>query len=183
MNEGRTKNATRQTFEQVYAEYIGLVQFAMTKFRFSVQVQEDLIQEVFLRYLENESAIDNVSPKSFLVTITRNLAIDYYRKQKRRSMDRHIPMEEIMHELPQVSDVEHQCQLEAVQDFLIALRDDPKASTLVQYYDEDLSIKEIAERSHESTATVSSRLSRQRRRYISRLEEQVLKATYNLCVP
>jgi DNA-directed RNA polymerase specialized sigma24 family protein len=88
-----------------------------------------------------------------------------------------------MHELPQVSDVEHQCQLEAVQDFLIALRDDPKASTLVQYYDEDLSIKEIAERSHESTATVSSRLSRQRRRYISRLEEQVLKATYNLCVP
>jgi RNA polymerase sigma-70 factor (ECF subfamily) len=183
MNQGRTNQATRQSFEQIYADYIGLVQFAMSKFRFSVQVQEDLIQEVFLRFLEQEQNIDMINPKSFLVTVTRNLAIDHYRKQKRRNMERHIPMEEIMHELPQVNDEEHQSHVRAVHDFLISLRDDPQASTLVQYYDEDLSIREIAERSQESTATVSSRLSRQRRRYRSQLEEKVLAAGYGLCCP
>lgn len=179
----KTNPTTRPSFEQIYTEYIGLVQFAMSKFRFSVQVQEDLIQEVFLRYLEHENNSDATNPKSFLVTITRNLAIDYYRKQRRRNMDRHIPMEEIMHELPYASETEHHYQLQAVQDFLSSLRDDPQASTLVQYYDEDLSIKEIAERGQESTATVSSRLSRQRRRYLARLEEHVLAATCGLCLP
>lgn len=183
MKKETRKEATPTSFEDVYVEYIGLVQYAMSKFRFSVQVQEDLIQEVFLRYLEHEHARDAMNPKSFLVTITRNLAIDYYRKQKRRHMERHIPMEDIMHELPYVSDIEHQYQLQAVQDFLSSLRDDPQASTLVQYYDEDLSIKEIAERGQESTATVSSRLSRQRRRYLARLEEKVLAATCRLCLP
>ncbi len=183
MSKDKKKTASPSSFEDVYAEYIGLVQFAMSKFRFSVQVQEDLIQEVFLRYLEHEPTCGAMNPKSFLVTIARNLAIDYYRKQKRRHMDRHIPMEDIMHELPSVNDVEHQYQLQAVQDFLCSLRDDPQASTLVQYYDEDLSIKEIAERGQESTATVSSRLSRQRRRYRDRLEEKVLAATCRLCLP
>jgi RNA polymerase sigma-70 factor (ECF subfamily) len=174
MTKGITKTASRPGFEQVYADNVGLVQFAMSKFRFLEQVQEDLIQEVFLRYLENQRNMDTMNPKSFLLTITRNLAIDSYRKQKRRHTDRHVPMEELMHELPQETEEERQGQLQAVQNFLSSLRGDPRASTLVQYYDENLSIKEIAARSQESMATVSSRLSRQRRRYRPLLEAQLL---------
>jgi RNA polymerase sigma factor (sigma-70 family) len=181
MSQPLTKSAARPSFESVYAEYIGLVQFALSKFRFSVQVQEDLIQEVFLRYLEKESSIDAANPKSFLVTVARNLAIDHYRRQKRRNMDRHVPMEELMHELPAMDDEGHQQKLQAVQNFMDSIQDDPQASTLVQYYGEDLSIKEIAARSQESVATVSSRLSRQRKRYQARLEEHVMASTQALC--
>jgi RNA polymerase sigma-70 factor (ECF subfamily) len=181
MAKGITETAGRPGFEQVYADYVGLVQFAMSKFRFPEQVEEDLIQEVFLRYLESQNSVDMMNPKSFLLTITRNLAIDYYRKQKRRYAERHIPMEEIMNELPQATEDERLSQLQAVQNFLSSLRGDPQASTLVQYYDENLSIKEIAARSQESTATVSSRLSRQRRRYRRFLEEQLVAAGSGLC--
>ncbi|HYX35878.1 MAG TPA: RNA polymerase sigma factor [Oligoflexus sp.] len=167
-----------RSFEDIYAAYIGLVQFAMSKFRFSVQVQEDLIQEVFLRYLENKMRLGTENPKCFLVTIARNLAIDFYRKQKRRHMDRHYPVEDVMQELFQVNEDEHHLQLQAVSRFLDSLRDDPQASTLVQYYDENLSIKEIAARSQESMATISSRLSRQRRRYRAQLEHEVESVGY-----
>ncbi|WP_141733606.1 RNA polymerase sigma factor [Oligoflexus tunisiensis] len=177
MTSRNGKTAAPPNFKQVYEANVGLVQFAMSRFRFPIQVQEDLIQDVFLRYLEHAPNLDTHPPKSFLLAVARNLAIDYYRRQRRRHAERHLPMEEVMHELPHEDATEHLKQLLAVQDFLQALRDDPKASTLVQYYDDDLSIREIAERNAESTATVSSRLSRQRQRYRMQLAEHVAAAT------
>jgi RNA polymerase sigma factor (sigma-70 family) len=176
MSRRNEKTAAPPSFQEVYEANIGLVQFAMSRFRFPIQVQEDLIQDVFLRYLEHASHVKTHQTRSFLLAITRNLAIDHYRRQRRCHTEWHVPMEEVMHELPHEDGTQHLKELLAVQEFLKALRGDPKASTLVQYYDEDLSIREIAERNAESAATVSSRLSRQRQRYRTQIAEHVAAA-------
>jgi DNA-directed RNA polymerase specialized sigma24 family protein len=50
------------------------------------------------------------------------------------------------------------------------LRDDPAAEVLLMYYDQDVSIKDIAKLKRAPIGTISSRLLRLRRKYKGMLE-------------
>ena len=57
------------------------------------QMAEDITQETFLRFLENESYRDMGKRLAYLYTIARNLCTDYYRKPQMVPLDEEIPVE------------------------------------------------------------------------------------------
>lgn len=54
---------------------------------------EDITQETFLRYLENDSYRDIGRPLAFLYTVARNLCIDEMRRKKMESLPEDLPGE------------------------------------------------------------------------------------------
>ncbi|MBU9713135.1 RNA polymerase sigma factor [Evansella tamaricis] len=56
-------------------------------YRTGVTEAEDLVQEVYIRAIKGyNSYLGEASPKTWLLTIARNVATDEYRKQKRRKL-------------------------------------------------------------------------------------------------
>lgn len=57
------------------------------------QTAEDITQETFLRFLENENYKDMGKRLAYLYTIARNLCMDYFRKPQAIPFDEEIPVE------------------------------------------------------------------------------------------
>lgn len=57
------------------------------------QTAEDITQETFLRFLENENYQDMGKRLAYLYTIARNLCMDYFRKPQSILLDEEIPVE------------------------------------------------------------------------------------------
>ena len=73
-------------FEQIYAEYRGLMFYVAYEILHNEQNAEDATHQAFVRIAENIRKIDvPVCPKtrSYVVTIVENKAIDQYRKQQK----------------------------------------------------------------------------------------------------
>ena len=56
-------------------------------------VAEDITQETFLRFLENDTYRENGKGLQYLYTIARNLCIDEYRRQVTEELPEELPME------------------------------------------------------------------------------------------
>ncbi|MCM1467521.1 MAG: sigma-70 family RNA polymerase sigma factor [Alistipes sp.] len=57
------------------------------------QTAEDITQETFLRFLENENYKDMGKRLAYLYTIARNLCTDHFRKTQTLPLDEDIPVE------------------------------------------------------------------------------------------
>lgn len=73
-------------------QYDKIYRYCYMKLR-NRQVAEDITQETFLRFLENESYRDMGKRLAYLYTIARNLCTDYYRKPQILPLDDEIPVE------------------------------------------------------------------------------------------
>ena len=176
------QQATQRNFEEIYSDNVGIVQYVLSKFRFPVQELEDLTQEIFLRYFEVRNTIQHKNPRSYLLTAARNIGIDQYRKQKRNFTESQYALDEGMdYGTLWIDDPIRKQERNAVQEFMKEIRHDPEAETLVLFYDEDLSVKEIAKKLDESTGTITSRLSRLRKKYQKILEFHLETMNQNPC--
>lgn len=72
-------------FEALYEKYKGRIYYNMIRVVRSEAVAEGLLQDVFIKVWELRELIDpDQSFKAFLFRISRNIAIDFYRKEGRR---------------------------------------------------------------------------------------------------
>lgn len=103
-------------------------------------LSEDLMQETFLRGFQHLSRFNNrgYSYLTYLITIAHNVLIDYYRKPK--SMDFEV-VDDIPYEVTQ--DIEKKIDAEALWK---AIQNLPQSNRdkLIMYYQQGMSIKEIA---------------------------------------
>lgn len=65
-------------------------------YRFGSTDIEDLVQEVFIKAIKGFHAYEEkASPKTWLFSIARNVAVDEYRKRKRLNLGKMIPFEHL----------------------------------------------------------------------------------------
>lgn len=168
------KGGKAVSFEKVYAENIGFVQFVVSKFRLAPQEADELVQDVFLRFYQNRERVDPEKIRSYLAMTARNMAIDIYRKQKSRKTfeleDKH---DAAMQDGLWKDDPRRVLESEVAMEFLKAIEGEDGAETLLLFYRDGLSVKEIADRQGEKVGTVTSRLSRLRQKFKDKLQARL----------
>jgi len=70
-------------------EYDMILRFCYMK-TMNLQVAEDLTQETFLRFFENDSYKDMGKKMAYLYTIARNLCMDHFRKKEFLDLDENV---------------------------------------------------------------------------------------------
>lgn len=154
--------------EEVYYSFYDLVYGTVYYIVKDHQASEDIIQEAFLKVVDNKPCFDNENGmKSWLRTVTRNTAINYLRKNKKYR--NHLDTDSVyIHIDPFITtdgSVEEivECKLmeEAIVQYLCKLK--PEYRLLMEYrWKHGLSYKEIAQRLNTSEDIVRQRLHRTR---------------------
>jgi RNA polymerase sigma-70 factor (ECF subfamily) len=117
---------------------------------------DDLVQEAYLRLLRARREGRVTSAKAFLFTVTRNLAIDMFR---RRRSSAHEPISEVLDQPPLeepidfVTAAERQHRLDVLLEAVVALPERCRIVMMLRHLD-GLSYKEIAEQLGISANTV-----------------------------
>ncbi len=166
----------QQSFEQAYADHVGIVQYALRSFHFSAQDEEDLTQEIFLRFFNAMEKIDSNKVRAYLITVTKNAAINLFRRRKSRGENLRVELNFETLSARTLPDSARIRQRAAVSQFLDSLHSDPQAKILVLFYDQELGVKEIAARTKESVGTITSRLTRCRQKYKNALEAHLAQS-------
>lgn len=137
--------------DEIIRKYFDMVyRLALSQTR-SVSYAEDVVQEVFLRFIRKENTLKTDEHiKAWLIRVTINCSKSVFETSWFRKT---VPLEdEIAFDIPEKSDVYF-----AVQDL------PPKYRAAIHlFYYEDMSIKEISESLRVKESTVKSRLRRGR---------------------
>jgi len=141
---------------------------------------EDLTQDIFLKIFRSLDTFDRrANFQTWLISISRNLCIDYYRssKKERRTIDRAVnaaDLSPVSVELGPLAALEQQDMAALLRRALQALPSSLRTAVLLRDLQE-LSYQEIADRLSLPEGTVKSRINRGRRelaRQVTRLRHQ-----------
>ena len=157
-----------KAFRAVYDQHWKLVVHILRSYRIPIDRQDDLVQDVFLKFFKNVDHIQSGDKiKSWIATTTRNRALDEIRTNKSNPVD---PSEQS--ELEKLSDhhdaaetVDREIQAQVAEKFIGIIANEPGAQTLTRFYIDGKSAKEIAQENAESISAVTTRLTRLRRKF------------------
>lgn len=148
-------------YEKLYTKYSDKVfNYFWYRTGHDKELSEDLMQETFLRGFQYLSRFQNrgYSYLTYLITIAHNVLVDHYRKPKS------VPFEAI-HDIPDeiTEDIEKKSDAEALWR---AVQDLPQSNRdkLLMYYQQDMSIKDIAIATGTSENAVKLSLSRTKKK-------------------
>ncbi len=151
------KHAKKQAFFMELYEAHGDAIFRYTFAKTSDREKAlDVTQEVFMKFWEYISRDQEfLSPKTLLYQIAKNQVIDWYRKKKSVSLDTLLETQEFGTDagLEQISEARR--IFEYIDEF-----DEPTRTTMIMRFNEDKSVKDIAQDLGESENTVSVRIHR-----------------------
>jgi RNA polymerase sigma-70 factor (ECF subfamily) len=128
---------------------------------------EDLTQEIFLKIFRSLGTFDSrANFQTWLISVSRNLCIDYYRKvrKERMTIDRRVDSSELSPasaEPGPVAALEQRDRVVLLREALDALPESLRTAVLLRDIQE-LSYQEIAERLRLPEGTVKSRINRGR---------------------
>ena len=131
---------------------------------------EDAVQEAFLKIIKNSNKIDDINSnrtKRLIITITKNSAIDIYRKQKKRwnteiEMDKIVDLEKS--DIYTIEDNEKFLEIEGLPDIY--------KEVLILKYASEFTNTEIAELLETSEMNIRKRISRARKLLKQKLDER-----------
>ena len=156
-----------RTFTESFDQY-GDAIFRFCVFKVSsVELAEDMTQEVFTRYwqyVRDEKEMTNV--RSFLYTIANNLAKDWYKKKKADSLDQKLDAGMQLNDPS--SSPETTAEYAEVLDAISDMEQTDKEVLLLKHV-EGLPPKDIAQILGESANTISVRLNRATKRLQTKL--------------
>jgi len=152
--------------------YLLLVQFAMT-FIQSVQIAEDIVQDVFIYLWEKRAQITiHTSMKSYLYSATKNACINYIKSKHFQQESKHV---EIPEYLPENIWANTRLEEEEVrQQIENAINDLPEKCRIIYSMckHQDMSYKDVAETLEISIKTVENQMSIALRRLRENLRVQ-----------
>lgn len=165
--------ADRKAFALIYRQYTQKVfNYFWYRLNHDTETAQDLMQEVFLRALNNFSKFKdrNFSYLTYLLTIAHNLLVDYYKKPQNISLESlpgDLPIEapvEIFSNLEQKDKAKRLWQ--TVQNLALNERD-----VLLLHYHKGLNIAEIAKIKVKSEKAIKSLLARARKKLKTECQE------------
>lgn len=153
-----SQNTQEKVFVESFSEYGDVIfRFCMVKVS-SVELAEDMTQEVFTRYWQYlRDGKEMTNTRSFLYTIANNMAKDWYKKKKADSLDESIESGRVPKD--KTADPAAIASYQEVLDTISDLEQTDKEVLLLKHV-EGLSPKDIAAVLDETTNTVSVRLNR-----------------------
>lgn len=173
----RLKASHHGAFKQVYDTYVGLIQFVVSRCGIPQGDCDDVVHDVFLSLWQNKDSVSHHSKlKAWLTTTARNRAMDYHRKNQVRQ-DK---SQEIKRTMEATADIQLDDGLREVELAVLGQLIDEacakeKDDTLCLFYRKGMSAKAIAQLKGEAVSSVTTRLSRLRKKlkpwFIQRLWE------------
>ncbi len=160
----RVLEKQRHALEELYDRYVNLVYSFALKSTRNQQAAREVVQLVFTRLWTTESGYDPLKGQfaSWLLTITRNLAVDYARKERRRSTEISIEPEQWEQiSDPRDNDPFETMSLERMKDrirYAYRYLSESQAELIEQLYWHGYTLSEIARMNNEPIGTVKSRL-------------------------
>ncbi|XSG84081.1 MAG: RNA polymerase sigma factor [Methylohalobius sp. ZOD2] len=135
------------------------------------QTAEDLVQETYLRIVQQNASTDMDNPGGYVFRIAGNLAVDHQRRAAARAAARHQALDEDMvcpKSLPDtLTEID---QMLALLDALIAELPPRCRVIFLLHKIEDLSHREIAEQLNISSRTVETQIGKARKILRDRLD-------------
>jgi RNA polymerase sigma factor (sigma-70 family) len=153
-------------FRQLYERYFDLILFIAQRFR--VPDPESIVQDTFLRFYQAEIR-DPAKAKSWLCSTARNLCVDALRRKTPVSSD--IESAAAVDSFDPLAEME----LLLVEDVLRQLAKETGDDTLLLFYSDGQSAASIAAKKGEAISTVTTRLSRYRKRFGELIREKILE--------
>ena len=154
-------------FIESFSEYgDAIFRFCMMKVS-NVELAEDMTQEVFTRYWQYvRDGKTMTNTRSFLYTISNNMAKDWYKKKKSYSLDEKMEYGVMLKDNSAGPDImaEYQEVLETIKDL-----EEKDREVLMLKYVEGLDPKDIAEILNETANAISVRLNRATKRLQQKL--------------
>lgn len=129
---------------------------------------EDITQSVFLRVMENQPVLKEGSEKSWLLKVALNLCRDHWRSSWAKRVilgSKHLEI------IPAEDEIDRRTEKEALMQAIHSLPPDIREVFLLFYY-QRYTIEEIAALLGAQPGTISSRLSRGRKKLKLLLEEE-----------
>ena len=171
------QQGNHQAFTQAYRCYVGLIQFVVAKCGVPPKDCDDLVHEVFLSLWQKAKTLGDPSKvKGWLVVTARNRAMDYHRQKKvRLDKQDHLVREEENRQDQAAERSQHEVEVALLTDLIQEACRREGDDTLNLFYHKGLSVKDIAAQKGEAVSTVTTRLSRLRRKlkpwFLEKLKE------------
>ena len=169
----RFQNGDQTVFKKIYDEYVGLIQYVVSRCGASTDIADDIVQETFVRlYTRGKEIQQQQAIKTWLITTARRLTVDHQRANKHRCDE---DVTELMSDLTE-SDMENQLrelEISMLTSLIKQVCHDTGDDTLKHFYIDGRSAKEIASSNGEPIGTVTNRLSRLRKRFNSYFKQHI----------
>lgn len=152
----------RPAFEELYDRYIKLIySYALKVMRGDKEKTNEIVQQVFLRIWVTKKNYDSDRGQlvNWLITITRNISIDYIRKEKKLAEKK---QRAVLHESIEMSgyaptDIDNQLTKMQIEEAKSKLSEEQRRLIALLYWD-GYSLTEIAEFENQPVGTIKSRL-------------------------
>ena len=164
-----------KVFQKVFEAYVGLIQFVVGKFRLSSDTKDDIVQEVFVKLYENRRKLTGANTiKAWLCTTARNLCIDQTRRKPTTSFeDAQESGQELAPQAAGPDSAVREAEVILVQELIDKVVEQTGDDTFRLFYSEGMSAKDIAIMKEEAVSTVTTRLSRLRKRFRDEFRQHV----------
>lgn len=171
------KNGSEKAFRVIYDAYHPLIRFIAGQLGFTNGAVDDVVQETFIRLFKNLASIDHEGAiKSWVIRTSKNYMIDLMRSQKRKPEDSVAETSQL--EKVDVSEAGENSLLRELEVKLVGeLIDDVCRTsgddTFALFYKEGWTAKQIAEKKGEAVSTVTTRISRLRKKFKESLTDEI----------
>lgn len=167
----RLQRGEAAVFSKVYHQYVGLIQYVVRRCGAQASSADDIVQETFMRLLRKVNEIQQPAAlKAWLVTTARRLTLDEIARGRRL-----VSGAEEGADIPDtaVESVQRELEIALVGEMVQQISADTGDSTLAEFYLLGRSAKDIASQRGEAISTVTTRLSRLRKRFQEHLRTHI----------
>jgi RNA polymerase sigma factor (sigma-70 family) len=165
-------------FKKVYDAYCGLIQFIVSKCGIGPDQRDDVVQDVFEKFFRGLNSIQGPEKiKSWLCVAARNRSIDKLRAVRKGDPD---ALEHLTDENQAYVALRREIELQLVTRLVEQIGEEAGGQDFVAFYCHGKSVKEIAAKNGEAVSTVTTRLTRLRRKFgemIRQLVDEVRNAS------
>lgn len=169
----------RQSFEELYDRYSGVLFSTACRILNQQEAAEDLIQEVFVQIWEKAALYDpkRGKPLTWAITLTRNRAIDRLRSIHRRQklseeIEREAEIDNYQTDKSSAEEVTTSEKSQIIREAILQLSPDQRCAIDLAFFS-GLTQTEIAENLHEPLGTVKARIRRGMTRLRDLLKEEL----------
>lgn len=166
----------KEAVSEVERSYAHLLRQIAQNITFSLEDAEECVNDTYFRLWNNIPPERPVSLRNYAARITRNLAIDKFRKNRSKGRDCEIALitEEIDSVFGKADSQYDSVELKEIINTFLGKLDEKNRVLFVRRYWQAESIKELAEQFHMKESAVKMRLSRTRVKFRKYLEEGTL---------
>lgn len=169
----QSRETEEQGFRDAYQAYSKLVLYVARQYGLADEFCEELLHDVFMRLLHQKAHLKaDRSLKAWLCTTARNLAVDIKRKHRKEILIKTTVEKNIA--VPMLNpQVVHNVECKAVAEIINEISIETKDDSLKLFYIDGLKAREIAEIKEVEISTVTTNLTRLRRRFKERIKMRI----------